>query len=231
MPRVLCIVGWILYVAISPSISFGGEIQGQVSIIQGLTKERVVLPTYQVRGMSMPAKPEEKASIDELSRVVVYLELEATAPAPEAGKATLAQRNQRFEPELLMIPVGTTVTFPNSDPIFHNIFSLSKAKQFDLGYYPAGETRTVKFTKAGIVQVYCHIHADMNAAIVVVPGTWYAQPGEDGKFVLRDVPGGTQEVVVWHKSAGFFRKKVPVPESGSVAVSFAIPVLEKEGAK
>ncbi|OFW10697.1 MAG: hypothetical protein A3G20_07775 [Acidobacteria bacterium RIFCSPLOWO2_12_FULL_59_11] len=231
MLRVFLLVSWILYTMASPATSFAGEIQGRVSIIQGLTKERVVLPTYQVRGMSVPAKQEEKTSIDEFSRVAVYLELAAKAPAPEASKATLAQRNQRFEPELLIVPVGTTVSFPNSDPIFHNIFSLSKAKQFDLGYYPAGETRTVKFEKAGIVQVYCHIHTDMNAAIVVAPSAWHAQPGPDGKFVLRDVPGGTQEVVVWHKAAGFIRKKIQVPESGSVEVSFDVPVLEKEGVR
>ncbi|MBI1955158.1 MAG: hypothetical protein HYS38_02080 [Acidobacteria bacterium] len=231
MQRVFLGVIWILYATASPATSLAGEIQGRVSIIQGLTKERVVLPTYQVRGMSVPAKQEEKTSIDEISRVAVYLDVEATAPAPEAGKVTLAQRNQRFEPELLIVPVGTTVSFPNSDPIFHNIFSLSKAKQFDLGYYPAGETRTVKFGKAGIVQIYCHIHPDMNAAIVVAPGRWYAQPGPDGTFVLRDVPAGTYPIVAWHKSAGFFQKKVQVPEGGSVEVSFEIPVLEKESVR
>ena len=231
MQRVLLLVGWILYTIASPATSFAGEIQGRVSIIQGLTKERVTLPNYQVRGMSVPTKPGEKTSIDELSRVAVYLDVEATAPAQEASKATLGQRNQRFEPELLIVPVGTTVSFPNFDPIFHNIFSLSKPKQFDLGYYPSGETRTVKFGKAGIVQVYCHVHPDMNAAIVVAPSAWYAQPGEDGTFVLRDVPAGTYQIVAWHKSAGFFRNKIQVPESGSVAVSFEIPVMEKEGAK
>ena len=215
----------------SPAVSFAGEIQGRVTIIQGLTKKRVTLPNYQVRGMSVPAKQEGKTSIDEISRVAVYLDVEAMAPTQEASKVTLGQRNQRFEPELLIVPVGTTVSFPNLDPIFHNVFSLSKPKQFDLGYYPAGETRTVKFGKAGIVQVYCHIHPDMNAAIVVATGTWFAQPGPDGTFVLRDVPGGAYQIVAWHKSAGFFRKEIQVPESGSVAVSFEIPVLEKEGVR
>ncbi|MBI4461143.1 MAG: hypothetical protein HY648_13940, partial [Acidobacteria bacterium] len=149
------------------------------------------------------------------------------------GPATveIVQRNQEFEPELLIVPVGTTVSFPNHDPIFHNIFSLSKARQFDLGYYPEGETRKVKFEKPGIVQIYCHIHSDMSAAIVVAPGRWYAQPGQDGAFVLRDVPAGNYQIVVWHKSAGFYRKAVQVSESGAATVSFEIPVMEKEGAR
>ncbi|MBI3934571.1 MAG: hypothetical protein HY316_07735 [Acidobacteria bacterium] len=147
-------------------------------------------------------------------------------PPPVPFAASLNQLKQRFEPGLVIIPVGSTVSFPNEDPIFHNVFSLSPARQFDLGYYPAGETRELKFDQAGIVQVYCHLHSDMNAAIVVVPTPWYTQPDEHASFSFSTVPAGSYTVVVWHKSAGFFRRKVQVSDQSPVALSFEIPIQE-----
>jgi hypothetical protein len=140
----------------------------------------------------------------------------------------LDQKNTRFEPEILVIPIGSTVSFPNSDPVFHNVFSLSKAKQFDLGYYPAGQSRTVKFERLGVVQVYCHLHPQMSAAVLVVPSAWHTKPLKDGAFSLSGIPAGTQTLVAWHKSAGFFRRKVELSENGSVEVELTIPIREQE---
>ena len=157
------------------------SITGRVVITKVMTKKRVVLPSYDMRGMTVnsasPAASSAVGSVaDELSRVVLYLEGPGLRnPAPLQG--TLVQKNRHFDPDLLVIPVGSTVSFPNDDPIFHNVFSLSKVKQFDLGYYPAGETRTVKFEKPGIVQVYCHIHPDMSAAIVVLATSFWTRKG------------------------------------------------------
>ena len=204
-----------------------GEVHGRLLITKVLTKKRLALPDYQLRGVPAPSTPEDTKSIDEFSRLVVYLDGPPdSSPTPVTAK--LVQKNIHFLPEIVVIPVGSTVSFPNEDPNFHNVFSLSKAKQFDLGYYPAGQTRTVKFEKAGVVQVYCHIHRDMNAAILVVPNHWYMQPGKDGMFSLEGIPAGTQHIVVWHKSAGFFRKQVNVPENGSVDLPFTIPVPTTE---
>lgn len=108
------------------------------------------------------------------------------------------------------------------------MFSLSKAKLFDLGYYPAGQSRTVKFERAGVVQVYCHLHAQMNAAILVVPSAWHTKPQKDGSFSLSDIPAGTQTLVAWHKSAGFFKRKVELSENGSVEINLTIPIRESE---
>ena len=203
-----------------------GEVHGHILINKTLTKKRLALPDYQLRGAS-PAPAAQATPVDEFSRLVVYLEGPPGVTEPPVT-AKLAQRGTRFVPEILVIPVGSVVSFPNDDPVFHNVFSLSKAKQFDLGYYPSGETRTVKFDKVGVVQVYCHIHRDMNAAILVVPNRSYLQPGKDGVYTLPDIPAGTQYVVVWHKSAGFFRKKIEVPATGSLEVSFTIPVPAME---
>ena len=134
----------------------------------------------------------------------------------------------RFDPEILVIPVGSTVSFPNGDPIFHNVFSLSKPKQFDLGYYPVGQSRTVKFDKAGVVQVYCHLHPQMSAAILIVDSSWYTQPDEDGTFPFLKIPAGTYELVAWHKSAGFFKRRVELSETGSIKVDLTIPLRDTE---
>ena len=157
--------------------------------------------------------------------MVIYLE----GPGLAAGRpvqATLEQKDQRFSPEVLAVPIGSTVSFPNLDPIFHNVFSLSKAKLFDLGYYPKGRTRSVTFDRAGVVQVYCHLHPNMSAAILVTPSAFYTRPGRDGSFTLSEALEGNHKVVVWHKSAGFFQRTIYVPEAGTVELSLQIPIRE-----
>jgi plastocyanin len=199
------------------------EIQGQLAITRTLTKQRVVLPAYTVRGVSPHKHDTAPSTVSEWKRVVVYLESDK-APAAAKLTATLNQTGQKFEPEILVVPVGSTVSFPNSDPIFHNVFSLSKTRQFDLGNYPSGQTRTVAFDKPGAVQVFCHLHPDMNATILVVPNAWYTRPDERGTFAFPSLPSGTYQVVVWHKSAGFFKKRIQVSQGNVAKVSMDIPV-------
>jgi plastocyanin len=227
MYRALTIVSWFLGICLWSSASLAAHITGHVVITKNLTKERVTLPSYQLRTTALPSQQQKPATINEFSRLAIYLE----GPQLERGipvRVELDQKNARFEPEILVIPVGSTVSFPNSDPVFHNVFSLSKAKMFDLGYYPAGQSRTVKFERAGVVQVYCHLHAQMNAAILVVPSAWQTKPQKDGSFSLSDIPAGTQTLVAWHKSAGFFKRKVELSENGSVEIDLTIPIRESE---
>ncbi|MGH9344717.1 MAG: hypothetical protein ACRD19_13270 [Terriglobia bacterium] len=205
-----------------------GAVTGRVVITKVLTKERVTLPVYQLRGVSPgPQEPENRRSgapgSGELSRVVVYLEGPGLDPGAPVH-ATLAQKNRQFDPEVVVVPVGSTVSFPNEDPIFHNVFSLSRARQFDLGYYPKGQTRIVKFDRPGEVQVYCHIHADMSAAILVLPTALWTRPTPEGGFSLKGVPPGNYELVAWHRSAGFFRQRVAVRAGETLKVDFMIPV-------
>ena len=125
--------------------------------------------------------------VSEYSEIVVFLE-GAPHEADKPVRAELQQKGQRFEPQLLMVPAGSTISFPNADPIFHNVFFLSAAKRFDLGYYPEGQTRIVRFDEPGVVQVYCHLHPNMYAAIVVVPNRYCTKAGDDGAFTFHDVP-------------------------------------------
>ena len=138
----------------------------------------------------------------------------------------MEQKNRRFLPDLVVIPVGSTVSFPNLDEIFHNVFSLSKPRSFDLGNYPMNQTRLVTFSKAGVVFVNCHLHPNMAAAIVVTPNRWSTKADGGGNFVLPQVPPGKYTIVAWHKTAGYFRQEITVTEKGRSGVEFLIPVDE-----
>jgi hypothetical protein len=139
----------------------------------------------------------------------------------------MKQQNRTFLPETLVIPAGSTVSFPNLDPIFHNVFSFSRSNTFDLGNYPKDDTRKVAFKKPGIVSVFCRLHSNMSANIVIAPSRWYGTPDADGRYSLNDVPPGEYTLVYWHKTAGFFRRPVHVAD-GAVTIDFTIPVSEED---
>jgi len=205
-----------------PSIGAAADLSGQIVITKKLTKKQVTLPSYQLRGASTTPAPVNSETSDEYGEMVVFLE----GALPDTEKPVhkeLIQRNQRFEPRLLVVPAGSTVSFPNADPIFHNVFSLSSTKKFDLGYYPENHSRTVKFDEPGVVQVYCHLHPNMYAAVVVTPNQWYARPADDGSFALSNVPPGTYQLVAWHTRAGYFRRTVLIDADNPLKVILNIP--------
>jgi len=211
-----------LYFTALGSIGTAAELSGQIVITNKLTKKQVTLPAYQLRGVAPAPAPVDSEKTNEYGDMVVFLE----GQLPDTEKpihTELTQRNQRFEPQLLVVPAGSTVSFPNADPIFHNVFSLSATKKFDLGYYPEGHTRLVKFDQPGVVQVYCHLHPNMYAAVVVTPNRWYTRPADDGSFRLSDVPPGTYQLVAWHTRAGFFRRHIQVGTDDPPAVILKVP--------
>jgi plastocyanin len=202
------------------------DITGTILIKKKLTRPSVTaaVSVYQ-RGtaVKLGKDVDEDPIAYERTRVVVYLE----GVGPSAGNSAIPQVQQldrRFMPDLVVVPVGSTVSFPNMDPIFHNIYSLSKPKSFDLGSYDKGETRKVVFPKPGIVDVYCHLHPNMAATIVVTPNRWYARPDRTGQYRIPNVPSGQYTVVAWHKSAGFFRKSITVENGRDAVVDFFIPL-------
>jgi plastocyanin len=203
-------------------------ITGNILIKKKLTKPSVTasVSVYQ-RGTSVKlGKDTEQDPIAyERSRVVVYLDGPASGQASGAlATPKILQLDRRFVPDLVVVPVGSTVSFPNMDPIFHNIYSLSKPKSFDLGNYDKGQTRKVIFTKPGIVEIYCHLHPNMQATVVVTPNRWFAQPDRNGQYRIPDVPTGKYTLVAWHKSAGFFRKTVVIENGRDVTADFFIPL-------
>jgi plastocyanin len=204
-----------------------GDIQGTVIIKHKLTRRKVTVSSgsYQ-RGspVILGSGPfDNDALAYERSHVVIYVDGEVSS---NSTTATMEQKNREFLPDLLTIPCGSTVSFPNLDPIFHNVFSLSKPKTFDLGNYAKGQTRSVTFPKPGIVLVNCRLHTNMTAAIVVTPNQWTSRTDADGRFVLRGVPSGIHTLIAWHKAAGFLRQTVTVSDSHIAIVEFPIPLDE-----
>jgi len=205
------------------------EITGTILVKKKLTRPSVTAPVsiYQ-RGAAVELGKDaaEDPLAYERSRVVVYLEGPAAPEAVPVRQAavTMQQQNRRFTPDLVVVPVGAVVSFPNLDPIFHNIFSLSRPKTFDLGSYNKGESRSVTFTKPGVVYVYCHLHPNMEATIVVTPNRYFARADPSGQFHIPNVPPGQYTVVAWHKAAGFFRKTIQIEPGHSASVDFFIPI-------
>jgi plastocyanin len=181
----------------------------------------------------------------QLSGVVVWLDPIAESGAVtkvNAIKTRMVQKNKTFTPHVLPIPIGSTVDFPNSDPIFHNAFSNYNGQIFDIGLYPPGSTRSVKFRSPGIVRVFCNIHSTMSAVIVVLKSPWYATSDEDGAFELEGVPEGSYRLGVYYERAteqtlAALQKTVTVTSQnedlGVISVSesgyLAIPHLNKFG--
>lgn len=124
---------------------------------------------------------------------------DSTAVAPM--HATLAQKNKMFEPHLLVITRGSSVDFPNRDPWFHNVFSLFNGKRFDLGLYEAGTSRTVHFDREGVSFIFCNIHPEMSAVVVVLGSPYYTVANKQGDFEVADVPPGRYLLHAWNESA------------------------------
>ena len=137
------------------------------------------------------------------------------------------QRNETFVPYVLPVVVGTTVEFPNNDPIFHNVFSLSKAQRFDLGRYAAGQSKSVRFDRPGIVRVFCDIHSHMSAYILVLAHRYFATTGDDGRYRIEGVPPGRYTVVAW--TDGQERARRTVELAGAGAAATADFVIESPG--
>jgi plastocyanin len=156
---------------------------------------------------------------------VVYLE---TAPqgafeSGSAAHATMSQRNEAFVPHVLAVRVGTVIDFPNDDSVYHNVFSLSKTKRFDLGRYPKGQSKAVRVDEPGIVRVFCEIHSHMNAFILVFAHRFFDVTDEQGRYRIDQVPPGTYTLVVWHEGAIRQTRSVTVPEDGgAVDADFTI---------
>jgi plastocyanin len=127
--------------------------------------------------------------------------VERTAMPPAGKPAVMLQKDKRFSPHVLVIQAGSLVEFPNADPIFHNAFSSYNGQVFDIGLYPPGTTRSVRFARPGVVRVFCNIHASMSALIVVVASPYFATTKPDGTFTIAGVPPGQYNFSVFHERA------------------------------
>jgi plastocyanin len=183
---------------------------------------------------SAPAPATSRPLVDDLGadrrdttdrrRAVVYID-PAPSPALEevpAGHARMDQRNEEFIPHVLAVTVGTVVDFPNDDTKFHNVFSLSRVKTFDLGRYPAGHSKSVTFDRSGIVPISCDIHTHMSAYVLVFNHPYFAVADEDGRYTIANVPTGTYTVKVWSELGQAEPRAAAVPDGQSVDCDFRL---------
>jgi plastocyanin len=185
-----------------------GTIRGRV-LIRAAPLEAATRATVSDVGVSNIHIPVDRRS-------VVYLD-----PAPRAAfdareepRARMDQKNETFVPHVLAIPAGTSVDFPNSDHTYHNVFSLSKTKSFDLGRYAVGRSKAIRFDRPGIVRVFCDIHSHMSAFILVFAHRYFAVTDVEGLYRIESVPPGTYTVMTWNESAPLDSARVVIPEAG-----------------
>jgi plastocyanin len=162
--------------------------------------------------------------LSERARAVVYLE---SAPRGafepnEHEHAVMDQRNETFVPHVLAITTGTTVDFPNTDRIYHNVFSLSKTARFDLGRYAAGHSKPRRFDQPGIVRVFCDIHSHMNAFILVFSHPFFAVTDPEGRYHIDNVPPGNYGVIAWNEGVSSDARPVTVPDGGAADLDFTL---------
>ena len=151
--------------------------------------------------------------------VVVWVEGIRRFQVPH-NRPSISQIGTKFSPGLLVVVAGQTVEMPNDDNVAHNIFSYSPAKQFNLGIYPKGESRTVTFTKPGVVDLFCSIHRRMNGKLIIVPNPYFAQTAGGDSYRIAAVPAGRYVVKLWTEGMGELSKVVTVPARGEVTLDF-----------
>jgi len=160
------------------------------------------------------------------SGVVVSLEpISAPAPTLKPARARMIQKDKTFVPHILAIAAGSTVDFPNHDPIFHNAFSNYDGQIFDVGLYPPGTTRSVRFSRTGVVRIFCNIHAHMSAVIVVLPTHWFSLTAADGSFEIPNLPPGLYSMKVFHERATDATLASLTRDVAIVAASETLPAI------
>jgi len=205
-----------------------GRLTGSVAVGPELSSRKLRFNLYPdlVQPAAAAGRPSRE---EELKNVVIYLE-----PAPQGvpansasgGHPVMKQEGLAFVPHVLPVLKGSTVEFPNEDPIFHNVFSLSKAASFDLGRYPRGASKSVRFDGPGIVKVFCHIHSDMSAVIIVLDNPFFTAPDTQGRFQIAGIPSGDYRAVGWHERARPQVLKVRIEPGQASVLNFKIPLTE-----
>lgn len=158
---------------------------------------------YEVEGRVVLSGGVKGEAARDASKVVEWLApLDSSAAPSQGGRSyEMIQRDKRFDPELLVVPKGSVVTFPNLDPWFHNVFSLYRGKRFDLGLYQAGDSKSVRFDRLGPSYIFCNIHPHMAAVILTVDSNYFGLSDKSGRVKISDVPAGRYGLNVWYQNA------------------------------
>jgi plastocyanin len=203
----------------TPAAQSGGRVTGHVKLTLANSAPSSA-SAYERRSVAPRPKPQP-----ELKNVVIFF-TDLPAARPAATQASIAQKDEQFAPHLVAVTAGSSVAFPNEDPFFHNVFSLSRGAAFNLGRYPSGSSRSKTFTRPGIVKVFCEIHSHMSAVVRVFDHGWFTVPSADGTFAIDNVPAGTHTIVAWHERIGERRDRITIRAGAATPINFTLPVLE-----
>lgn len=184
-------------------------------------------PTFRVHGVVQlfeKGKPSSDSTLLPRNTVVVF-EPETKSRAPKAVSAEMSTVKKQFSPRLLVVPVGSTVRFPNLDPILHNVFSISGRNSFDLGLLGKGPGKIATFREPGIVRVFCNVHHGMYAYVYVVATPHWVTAGETGQFELRGLPAGRGRLTVWNERSAPSTVDLTLPARSplTLAVEITMP--------
>jgi plastocyanin len=200
----------------APGIRPAAGIHPVAATIQGKITTKVTPPRRIANRYVGAASPSTQQDLP----IVVYLRGGSLPAAkPSARNLQMAQRDTAFSPSFLIVARGSTVAFQNLDPFYHNVFSYSKTKRFDLGRFPRPESKSVTFDKPGAVDVFCEIHRSMRGVVLVAENEFHAEVAADGSYALRGVPPGKYELVVWHADRGQKVIPITVPAEGVLTVN------------
>lgn len=190
--------------------SAGTTVTGMVRVSAPPEREPTMLSPYARRRYSPPTGA--TAAVSSPENAVVYLLSDRPLPGTPRP-ATIYQANRTISPHVTVVRRGARIDFPNDDEVFHNLFSLSDTKSFNLGRYAPGQSRSVTFDRTGIVRMFCDIHSEMTGTIVVVDTPFFARPDAAGNFRIGGVPPGRYRLVAWHSTGGTATREVTVGPS------------------
>ena len=208
---------------------FGGDITGTVRAEPKAGAEENQLATRAAYS-SRKFKYVERVDYAAMRDFVVYLEGKIGTNAAPTNVVTVttsrvAQQGAVFTPHILPVLAGTRVEWPNNDEIFHNVFSISDAKQFDLDLYKGNPPeKRVLFDKTGKVDVYCSIHANMHCVVLVMENPYFTMTDADGNYTISNVPPGTYKLKAWHERLPADEREIVVPTNGVMKADFVLTI-------
>jgi plastocyanin len=190
----LLVLGW----CVAPAVVFAAEKTGGIN---GIVK---------IKGVT----------VAEAAPVVLYVT--GFNEEPDKASARITQRDKKFVPDVMPITVGQTVDFANEDTIWHNVFSISKARAFDLGMTKKPDTKAITFTKTGVIDVYCNIHPEMVGTVLVLPNRAFTVADKDGRYRIQNVPAGDYKMFAWSKRSDVQSKPVTVAAGDTLKVDWEV---------